>query len=170
MLFAGQRGVRCWPLRPHLIFNMDEIAFELSSSQRMRRVAPRTSPKNGQAAPPSNEHITSVVCIGIDSGPVPPLVIYQGAHLQQSWFKVRAGGWQGASARYQHWLKLDQQLCDIEMAWRCLWFLYSRYCQWRSWLMSTHPERYRTKIDFLVACWARNIVVILLPAKVSGRF
>ena len=77
---------------PHLIFNMDEVAFELSSSRRVRRVAPRTHPKNGQAVPPSNEHITSVACIGIDSAPVPPLIIYQGAQLQENWFKVGEKG------------------------------------------------------------------------------
>ncbi|KAE8541318.1 hypothetical protein D1P53_002677 [Cryptococcus gattii VGV] len=68
---------------------MDETAFELSSSRRVRRVAPRTHPRNGQAVPPSNEHNTSVACIGNDSAPFPPFIIYQGAHLQESWFKLK---------------------------------------------------------------------------------
>ena len=38
-------------------------------------------------------------------------------------------GWQGSvPARYQYWLRLDQQLCDVEMAWRHLWPLYPWYC------------------------------------------
>ncbi|AFR92512.1 hypothetical protein CNAG_00376 [Cryptococcus neoformans var. grubii H99] len=68
---------------PHLIFSMDRAAFELSSSRRMRRVAPRTNLRNGQAGQSSNEHIASVACIGIDSAPVPPFIIYQIHHLSR---------------------------------------------------------------------------------------
>lgn len=77
---------------PYLIVNMDETAFELLSSRKMRRVAPRTRPRNGQAVPPSNEHITSVACIGIESASFPPSTIYHGAHLQKCWFKVLEEG------------------------------------------------------------------------------
>ncbi|UOH79349.1 hypothetical protein LQV05_000350 [Cryptococcus neoformans] len=68
---------------PHLIFSMDKAAFELSSSRRMRRVAPRTNLRNDQAVQSSNEHIASVACIGIDSAPIPPFIIYQIHHLSR---------------------------------------------------------------------------------------
>ncbi|OWZ26607.1 hypothetical protein C347_00096 [Cryptococcus neoformans AD2-60a] len=36
--------------------------------------------------------VASSACIGVDSVPVPPLIIYQSAQLQKSWFKVREEG------------------------------------------------------------------------------
>lgn len=33
-----------------------------------------------------------MACIGTDFAPVAPLVTYQGAHLQESWFKVQQEG------------------------------------------------------------------------------
>ncbi|AFR98864.1 hypothetical protein CNAG_05436 [Cryptococcus neoformans var. grubii H99] len=158
---------------PHLIFNMDEVAFELSSSRRVRRVAPRTHPKNGQAVPPSNEHITSVACIGIDSAPVPPLIIYQGAQLQESWFKV---GEKGDGAVRQLAINTDSGWINSYVMLKWLEDAFDPYTRdiasggrERRLLILDGAEPH-TKVDFLEACWARNIVVILLPAKMSGRF
>ncbi|ADV20611.1 Hypothetical protein CGB_B8130W [Cryptococcus gattii WM276] len=157
---------------PHLIFNMDETAFELSSSRRVRRVAPRTHPRNGQAVPPSNEHITSVACIGIDSAPVPPLIIYQGAHLQESWFNVREEGddvRQLAITTNSGWINSYVMLKWLEEAFDPFTRDIASGGRQRRLLILDGAEPH-TKVDFLEACWARNIVVLLLPAKMSGRF
>ena len=38
--------------------------------------------------PAGGEYITVVACIGIQSAPVPPLVIYAGGTMQASWTAV----------------------------------------------------------------------------------
>ena len=70
------------------MFNMDEVGFELSFERRKRKVASRTHPRNGQALPAANQHITVIACIGVDSAPVPPVVIYPGASLQTTYTAV----------------------------------------------------------------------------------
>lgn len=69
----------------HLILNKDRAGFDLGYKRKVKKIASRTHARNRQAAPPSNEHITSITTIGIDSAPVLPLIIYQGAHLQDAW-------------------------------------------------------------------------------------
>ncbi|ADV24381.1 hypothetical protein CNBF1830 [Cryptococcus gattii WM276] len=138
---------------PHLIFNIDEAGFDL-----------------GQAVPPSNEHITSIATIGIDLAPVPPLIIYQGEHLQDSWTST-------------HDKDIRQLACVTQSGWNNSYIMLK-------WLEDVfHPytrglahdgrdprllfldgAQSHTKVAFLEACWARNIVVVVLPAHLTGRF
>lgn len=151
---------------------MDETAFELSSSRIVRRVAPRTYPRNARAVPPSNEHITSEACIGIDSAPVPPPITYQGAHLQGSWFKLREEGGgvcQLAITANPGWINNYVMIKLLEDAFDPFTRDIASGCCERRLLILDGAEPH-TKVDFLEACWARNIVVILLLAKMSGRF
>lgn len=156
---------------PHLIFNMDKTAFKLSSSQRVQRVAPCTHPRNGQAVPPSNEHITSVACINIDSASVPPCIIYQGAHLQESWFKM----WEE-----------DDSVCQLATTTNSGWINSYVMVKWLEDMFNPFAHdiasgshdpclpildsaELHTKVNFHEAFWAQNIVVLLLPAKMSSR-
>lgn len=157
---------------PYLIFNMDETAFELSSSRRVRRVAPRTHPRNGQAVPPSNEHITSMACIGIDSASFPPFTIYHGAQLQKCWSKAREEGGrvrQLAITTNSDWINSYVMLKWLEDAFDPFTRDTASGRRDRRLLILDGAEPH-TKVDFLEACWARNIVVLLLPAKMCGRF
>ncbi|EIW70838.1 hypothetical protein TREMEDRAFT_28837, partial [Tremella mesenterica DSM 1558] len=153
---------------PSCIFNMDESPFSLSYEQRVRRIGPRNHPHNGQAIPSSREHITAVHCIGIDSAPVPPLIIFQGAQLQESWTAehekdvrqiatVSNSGWINSYIMIQ-WLEtvFDPFTKDIANGRRRLLFLDG-----------AEPH---TKVDFLEACWAKNIVCIILPANMTDKF
>ncbi|EIW65510.1 hypothetical protein TREMEDRAFT_66501 [Tremella mesenterica DSM 1558] len=65
---------------------MDKAPFSLSYERK----------KNGEAIPPSSKHITSKACIGIDTAPVPPVIIYKGACLPENWTTVTVtsdSGW-----------------------------------------------------------------------------
>lgn len=139
----------------------------------MRRVTPLIHTKNCQAVPPSNEHITFVACIGIDSAPVPPLIIYQGAQLQESWFKAREEGdgvvCQLAINTDSGWINSYVMLKWLEDAFDPFTRDIANGGRDRRLFIHDGAESH-TKVDFLEACWARNIVVIPLPAKMSGRF
>ena len=71
------------------IYNMDETFFQLVSSRKTRRIGPISLPSNKAVVlPASNEHITVIACIGINDAPVPPVVVYKGATVQNSWTAV----------------------------------------------------------------------------------
>ncbi|KAE8539302.1 hypothetical protein D1P53_004400 [Cryptococcus gattii VGV] len=72
---------------------MDEAGFDLGYKQKVKNITQCIRACNGQAVPPSNEHITSITTIEIDSALVPPLIIYQGAHLQDAWTSTCDKDW-----------------------------------------------------------------------------
>ena len=153
---------------PGAIFNMDECGFELSEQRKIRRIGPVDHARNGQALPPSNEHITSVACIGISSAPVPPLIIYQGKDVLDIWVRGESPTRQTAITTDSGWINswviirwledvFDPATCDrVERGQQRLLFMDGH---------ETH-----VKVAFLEACWSRGIVVVILPANLSGRF
>ncbi|EIW67205.1 hypothetical protein TREMEDRAFT_69735 [Tremella mesenterica DSM 1558] len=153
---------------PSCIFNMDEVPFSLSYERKVRRIGPRDHPRNGQAIPASSEHITSIACIGIDSAPVPPVIIYKGACVQQNWTSVSEkdirqlavttdSGWINSYIMVK-WLEdvFDPYTRDIAQGRRRLLFIDG-----------AEPH---TKVNFLEACWARNIVCIIFPSNMTDKF
>ncbi|EIW67208.1 hypothetical protein TREMEDRAFT_33656, partial [Tremella mesenterica DSM 1558] len=151
------------------IFNMDESPFTLSDTHKTRHIAPLDHPQNGQAAPSANEHITSVACIGINSAPVPPLILYQGTHLQESWTAVREEDvHQVAGVTNSGWNNSHMMLVCLEES-------FDRYMKDQAkngqrrllFLDGVEPH---VKVEFLEACWARNIVCITFPANLSDKF
>ncbi|CCG85065.1 protein of unknown function [Taphrina deformans PYCC 5710] len=73
-------------IKPCNIYNMDEAGFQLAFSRKTIKVAPKSYTKSQQARAESSEHVTVVAAIGVTDAPVPPLIIYRGQQLQESWF------------------------------------------------------------------------------------
>ena len=68
---------------------MDECFFDLTSSRRTRRVAPRNTSTKAQSSLATTAHITLVAAISTFDSPVPPYIIYPGAYLMNDWMEVR---------------------------------------------------------------------------------
>ncbi|EIW66698.1 hypothetical protein TREMEDRAFT_74665 [Tremella mesenterica DSM 1558] len=121
---------------------------------------------------PNSEHITTIACIGIDiyAPQVPPMIIYQGkGQVLPAWTRVREpdvvqkgmvtlSGWSNSYICLK-WLTdvFDSATCDhVPSGCRHLLFLDG-----------ADPH---VKVEFLEACWARNIVIIIFPAGMTGEF
>ena len=148
---------------------MDESPFNLAFERKKRKVGPRGHPRNGQAIPASGEHITVLATIGTLSVPVPPVIIYSGATIQQTWTTnhdpsiphkadVTESGWVNNTVALR-WLRdaFDPYTRNlVPPGKRRLLF------------MDGHNSH--INVDFLEACWALDIVVIIFPASLSARF
>ena len=153
---------------PHNIYNMDECGFQLQNDRRARRIAPRTSSSKSQSSLAVTEHFTVVAAISTSDSPVPPFLIYQGKYLLEEWVKVRdsepkmdaAVSESGYINGYliKQWLRdcFDPSTRDRAEGLRRLLFLDGHLSH--------------TNVDFLEACWDRNIVCVVLPAHLSGVF
>ena len=153
---------------PRAIFNMDECGFDLSEERKRRRIGPVGHPRNGQALPPSHDHITSVACIGISSAPVPPLIIYQGKELQDIWVRGSCPTRQTAITTESGWIDSWVMLRWLEDVFDPATKDRVDRGQQRLLFMDGHETH--VKVAFLEACWSREIVVVILPANLSGRF
>lgn len=147
---------------------MDECGFSLSEERKRRRIGPVDHARNGQALPPSNEHITSVACIGIDSAPVPPLILYQGKELQDIWVRGDSPTRQTALTTESGWINAHVMIRWLEDVFDPATRDRVRGDQLRLLFMDGHETH--VKVAFLEACWERRIVVVILPANMSGRF
>ncbi|EIW69290.1 hypothetical protein TREMEDRAFT_15010, partial [Tremella mesenterica DSM 1558] len=113
-------------------------------------------------------HITVIATISTSDAPVPPFIIYPGMNLMQDWTKVRDPTPNQLATvtdtgyintyTMQRWLKecFDPSTRDrAEGPPRLL-------------ILDGHETH--TNIDFLDACWERNIICLILPAHLSGVF
>ena len=152
---------------PAGIFNMDESYFTLSYTRRVRRIGPPDHPREGQAAPGQSEHITVVAAVGIDTA-VPPLVIYKGKSLQEQWFPEASDGPRHATVTDSGWSNgyITKQWLEncFDPATR------DRVPPGRRRLLFLDGADAHDKVDFLEACWDRNIVVIIMPASLTDQF
>jgi len=153
---------------PSNIYNMDEVGFSLSSSRRTRRVGSRTASRKSQSTLADTVHVTVVAVISTVDAPVPPFLIYKGESLLQEWVSlqdrdpplmatVTASGYANSFTHLQ-WLTdcFDPATRDRANGSSRLLFLDG-------------PDIH-TQVDFLEACWARDIIPIILPANLSGIF
>ena len=147
---------------------MDECGFSLSEERKRRRIDPVGHARNGQALPPSNEHITSVACIGIDSAPVPPLILFQGKDTQDIWVRGASPTRQTALATESGWINSWVMMRWLEDVFDPATRDRVEGNQLRLLFMDGHDTH--VKVAFLDACWARRIVVVILPANMSGIF
>ena len=70
---------------PCNIYNMDEVGFDLSTSRKLRRVAPRTSSSKAQRSLTTHTHITVIAAISTSDAPIPPFLLYPGQYLMDNW-------------------------------------------------------------------------------------
>ena len=147
---------------------MDECGFDLSGGRKVRRIGPVNHARNGQALPPFNEHITLVACIGIDSAPVPPLVIYQGRDVLENWTPADSPVRQTAMTTDSGWMTSWGMMRWLEDVFDPATRDRVERGQQRLLIMDGHETH--VKVAFLEACWSQGIVVLILPANMSGRF
>ena len=150
------------------IYNVDEIGFDYNLERRQRKVGPKGGARNGQAGKGNSEHITSVVCIGIAHAPVPPLIIYRGQNLQQSWFEQHEDVAQRAIVTDSGWTNDYVQMKWLQEVFDPATKPIARNGLDRRLLFLDGLEAH-TRVTFLEACWERNIICVLLPAHLSGR-
>jgi hypothetical protein len=147
---------------------MDKTAFNLSSKRKARKVGPRRHSSKAQATFPSDVHITVTATISTTDAIVPPLIIYSGGNFLENWTAVKdeypklhatitESGWTNA---YMHmvWLERNFDPATKGRAGRDRRLLFLDN-------LTAHLQ-----VDFLEACWARNIVCITLPPHMSNEF
>jgi len=153
---------------PSNIYNMDEVGFSLSSSRRTRRAGSRTASGKSESILADTVHVTVVAAISVVDAPVPPFLIYKGESLLQEWVSlqdrdpplmatVTASG-------YAHSFTHLQWLTD------CFDPATRAHANGSSRLRFLDGPDIHTQVDFLEACWARDIIPIILPANLSGIF
>jgi hypothetical protein len=147
---------------------MDEAGFNLSTGRHTRRVGPTKASSKSQASLAAGTHITIIATIGTSDAPVPPYLIYSGAHILEEWVAVRDrgpklmanttdSGWAN-SYIIKEWLTecFDPYTKARAGSSRRLLFLNG---------LESHVQ-----VDFLEECWARKIVCIILPTHMSGVY
>ncbi|EIW65511.1 hypothetical protein TREMEDRAFT_36178 [Tremella mesenterica DSM 1558] len=155
---------------PHNIYNMDEVGFNIALQHRTRTVAPRSTHRKAQTLPTNSEHITVVACIGTESAPIPPLVIYKGESVLEGWtaeqnppIPQRAiTTFSGYSNSYITKMWLEDIFDPATKA-------IARNGKDRRLLFLDGFDAH-VQLDFLESCWSRNIVPIILPANMSSEF
>ena len=120
--------------------------------------------------PESSEHITTVACIGVTDAIVPPLIIYSGQQLQESWFKNRVSGVeQFATVSNSGWTnefihnKWLMDLFDPYTRER------ARNCADPRFLFLDGADTH-VRVEFMEKCLERNIYLIVIPAHMSQRY
>lgn len=147
---------------------MDEIGFSLSSSRRTRRVGSLTASRKSQSNLADTVHVTVVAAVSTVDAPVPPFLIYKGESLLQEWVAlqdrdpplmatVTASGYANSFTHLQ-WLTNCFDPATRERA------------NGSSRLLFLDGPDIHTQVDFLEACWARDIIPIILPANLSSIF
>ena len=153
---------------PKSIYNMDETAFELGSTQRRRRIAPRGTTSKAHATLPKKAHMTVIAAIGTMDAPIPPYILFAGHSLMDEWFlemdktpkmmaAVTDSGYSNSFITMQ-WLKTCFDPATKARARRGLRLLF------------LDGPRIHTSMAFIEECWARRIVLFVLPANLSAIF
>ena len=147
---------------------MDETGLTLSTARRTRRVGPKGSGTKLQASLADNIHITVIATISTQDAPVPPFLIYPGQHIMSDWVETRD--------------REPAMMADVSesgyitgyLAERWLVDCFDRHTRNRAGsnrrLLILDGHGSHVQVDFLEACWARNIVCMILPAHLSGIF
>ena len=125
-------------------------------------------PSKSQSALSCSEHTTCVATIGIADAPVLPLIIFAGAHLQEEWVStvvekphviaaVTSKGWNDGYMMKQ-WSE------------RC----FDPYTKFRAngerRLLLLDGPSFHLNVDFLEACWDRDIDLLVLPPNLTSRY
>ena len=153
---------------PKDIYNMDECGFDLSSSRRTRRVGPRGSSIKAQASLASSTHITVVACISTFDAPVPPFILYEGKYFMEDWTKAHN------PTPAQKATVTESGFSNTGMTIRWLNEVFDPATRDRAAgsprLLFLDGPIIHTSVEFLEACWAANIVCVILPANLSAVF
>ena len=147
---------------------MDEVGFDLSSDRKTRRVGRVGSSSKSQAALAASDHITVIAAVSTVDAPVPPFIIFPGANFQESWLAAR--------------LPTPHMVCTVTLSGWTNSFVS------KQWLVDTFDPATRDRaggrrrllifdgleshvqVEFLELALARNIVCLLLPAHMSGKY
>ena len=146
----------------------DEAGFELASTRKTRRIGPRNSSSSkAMGRPPKSEHITVLACIGVDAAPVPRFVLYSGATVQTSWFNLRERDIpQLAQATETGWSNSYMMKLWMEQAFDP--FTKDRVPAGKHRLLLLDGHHSHIKVDFLDACWDRNITCLIFPPHMTS--
>lgn len=142
--------------------------FRIGSTRKTRRIGPKTLPScKALASPASNQHITVIACIGTNDAPVPPVVLYQGGSVQNSWLAVMEtdvpqlveateSGWTNGFIA-KKWL---ERVFDP--------YTRERVPPGKQCLLIMDGHATHLQVEFLEACWPRNIACLILPANMTS--
>ncbi|EIW66860.1 hypothetical protein TREMEDRAFT_65270 [Tremella mesenterica DSM 1558] len=121
-----------------------------------------------QAALSDAIHITVVATISTSDTPVPPFIIYPGTYLMQDWTRVRDPTPNQlatvTNSGYINTYTMQQWLTE------CFHPFTRDRAAGNPRLLILDGHETHTNIDFLDACWDRNIICLILPAHLSGVF
>ena len=154
---------------PSCIYNMDETFFSVGSSRKTRKIGPNTLPTKAVTSPASNQHITVLACIGIEDAPIPPVILYQGATVQKSWTAVmEADVPQLAEVTESGWVNGVMMKKWLEAVFDP--YTRDRVPRGKRRLLILDGHDTHVKVDFLEACWSRNISCLILPSNMTNIF
>ena len=146
---------------------MDEAGFKLSSKRRTRRVGPRGASRKSQTSLADSDLITVIGAISTFDTPVPPYLIYPGAHFLVEWARIRDPTPLiaiNSNSGYSNSYLVKKWLTDC----------FDPYTKQRAGtsrrLLILDGFDTHVQVDFLEECWARNIVCLVLPANLSSVF
>jgi DDE superfamily endonuclease/Tc5 transposase DNA-binding domain len=90
-------------ITPENTYNMDETGFPLGTIQKAQVIVDSSIRMKCQSQPGRQEWITAVECVSADGTSIPPLIIFKGATLMNSWiprdspegwkFSCSSSGW-----------------------------------------------------------------------------
>jgi hypothetical protein len=99
---------------PENIYNMDETGFPLGTIQKAQVIVDSSVRMKYQSQPGRQEWITAVECVSADGISIPPLIIFKGETLMNSWmsrdcppgwkFSCNSSGWT-SNAHGAEWLR-----------------------------------------------------------------
>ena len=133
------------------------------------RVALKGIGKNSQARSESSEHITVVACIGTKDAIVPPLVVYRGKYLQDSWFQSQEDVPQLAITTESGWSNDCVQLKWIQECFDPATKSLAKAGQ-KPPLLYFDGAEHHVRVKCIEECLKRNIICIVLPAHLSHRY
>src|SRR5436305_1663021 len=161
-----KRVVAEYNVDPKNIYNMDETGFSIGTMQASCVIINKNLRTQLQAAPGRQEWISIVECVSMNGTAIPPLIIFKGERLSNSWipknvdagwkFACNSKGWTSNIHGLQ-WIRQIFEPSTRELA--------NNGQDWRILICDGHESHVTS--SFLAHCIQNRIHVLLLPPHTS---
>ena len=146
-------------------YNCDESGFGIGKRKALRVVVDTTVKQNYQAEPGRQEWVTVMECICADGSSIPPLIIFKGENVSESWIPVKEipEGWH-VSCNSKGWTSNEH---GVKWLKKCFEPAMRDKADGEFRLLICDGHDSHISAEFIRHCIANRIVLLLLPPHCS---
>ena len=161
---AFQDTITKYNIKPENIYNMDESGFSIGKIEASRIIINSTICQRYQANPGRQEWVSVVECICLDGTAIPPLVIFKGKDLLNTWIPADLHKDWKLSCNIKGW---TSNIHGLEWLRRCFEPMTAGKAngEWRALICDGHESHITG--DFIGHCVRNKIALLCLPPHSS---